>query len=217
MQERNDEIEALQAIFSGEFRLEDNNLLEIQINLDIGREVKLRCHLPEEYPSVPAIPMIEAQWLTDSAREALHSQLENIALHDIGSVIVFKWVDWLRESSLDFLARSGHLEIQTTELQSEDVVEAPSGEMAQDTALNLPDWAREPVESLSSWSVFDQQCGMRCGVWGELDGNLSVQVNGDAAVIDTFRRGPSDSRSGACLLHGQPRSPWSLFGRAIPG
>lgn len=197
MQERNDEIEALGAIFGDEFRLTNRETLEISINLDEKYQIKLSCYLPEDYPAVLAEPDLEGQCLTEVSKAALKAQLESIALHDAGSVVVFKWVDWLRDSALDFLHRNGHLDGQRNEIGT--------GHSAQETNMNndltlnntensataplldtdtvssnefrasvqLLDWVREsePFQTWNSWSAFDQQNGMRCGVWGELDGD----------------------------------------------
>ncbi len=189
MQEREDEIEALSAIFGDEFHLVDDQNLEVSITLD-AKELKLRCFLPENYPDASAEPNIEGSWLNDPSKAALRSQLEIIAEHDVGSVIVFKWVDWLRESSLDFLSRNELLDLQPgppsagagdiTILQENTTLESnidfsngpPLSTTHDENALNLPEWIQETqsFQTWASWSVFDQHNGMRCGVWGELDG-----------------------------------------------
>jgi hypothetical protein len=241
MPEREDEIEALEAIFGEEFRSMTRENIEISVNLDDNYQIKLQCFLPEEYPSVLAEPTLEGECLTDASKAALRSQLENIAMHDAGSVIVFKWVDWLRESALDFLSRNGHLDLQRDQLDGEQsahatdgvsntnqpaaAVDAASPALDLDPDLNalgvpcdLPDWTREDelVQKWTSWSAFDQQDGMRCGVWGELDGDYVVFLHHRELLTDTQRRGSPYSRSGALFCDGRPSETRRIILFAVP-
>lgn len=93
-QERNDEIEALQAIFTDEFRQINDDSFEIQIDKDLC----IRVCLPSNYPST-CPPLFELQngLLTDEQIISLSNQLEDMAASNLGEVVIFKWVEFLRE------------------------------------------------------------------------------------------------------------------------
>jgi len=96
-QARQDEIEALQAIFDQDFKLKDKEVFEVSVEVDEDRVLSLHAALPESYPSeAPPIFEFEAQWLTASDQEILTGGLNSLWVEGKGEVIIFNWIDWLR-------------------------------------------------------------------------------------------------------------------------
>ena len=105
--ERDEEIEALSAIFGDDFHLTDPDRREfdVAVHLDDGQRLRLCCSLPEAYPSTPPVYDIGGDCLNGACKSVIRAEFEAMALQDSGSVIVFKWLDWLRDAVPDLIAQ----------------------------------------------------------------------------------------------------------------
>eukprot|EP00029_Vermamoeba_vermiformis_P007662 TRINITY_DN3377_c0_g1_i2.p1 TRINITY_DN3377_c0_g1~~TRINITY_DN3377_c0_g1_i2.p1 ORF type:complete len:203 (+),score=34.46 TRINITY_DN3377_c0_g1_i2:343-951(+) len=104
-----EEIEALKSIYTEEeFKSisESNNRFEAIINLQNNRVLKLRINLPKDYPS-KIMPTIECtgKWLLQDQAAKLVRELKNLydTRESEDEVIIFKWIEWLRENTESFL------------------------------------------------------------------------------------------------------------------
>ena len=123
---RNDEIEALSAIYGEEWVAEDESNTVFSITLkdqtnsseshnrgqDSERMIRLELRLPDEYPlSQPPMYTLSAPWMSRRQKSLLTQQLEEIYCSNESQSILYLWI----EKSREFLNTS-----QTNESPSED-------------------------------------------------------------------------------------------------
>uniref|UniRef100_A0A8C1L3I0 E3 ubiquitin-protein ligase RNF14 n=1 Tax=Cyprinus carpio TaxID=7962 RepID=A0A8C1L3I0_CYPCA len=74
---------------------------------------------PAEYPSVSApVFTLSSNWLTRVQITALCRRLDELWEENQGNVVLFTWMRFLKEETLDFLGIQSPLEIQSTESES---------------------------------------------------------------------------------------------------
>ncbi|XP_021454817.2 E3 ubiquitin-protein ligase RNF14 isoform X1 [Oncorhynchus mykiss] len=134
LEEQEDELLALASIYSQEFRRAVSGLGgEIQVSLDLPRDFSvivkagdkhrdyvisflpplvLTFDLPLDYPSTSSPKFIlSCMWLSHSQLSAVCKHLDEIWEDTVGSVVLFYWVQFLRDDLLDFLNIRPPLEI----------------------------------------------------------------------------------------------------------
>ena len=107
--DREEEIDALAAIYSTEFNLIGPNRFELSLTVVSHlSKICLRCHLPEKYPSAER-PLfeLEAEWLDHVAESAVSAQLNVIWKENVGNVIIFLWSNWIQFEAAEFLTQRG--------------------------------------------------------------------------------------------------------------
>eukprot|EP00897_Mesotaenium_endlicherianum_P006220 jgi/Mesen1/5626/ME000282S04773 len=103
-----EELQVLESIFGTRCSVfADEHLCEVQVvpadselesAFDVATCFHLRVHLPETYPSTSApVAEIDAPWLTADARVRIWEGLQRLASESAGQVVVFDWVNWLKE------------------------------------------------------------------------------------------------------------------------
>ncbi|XP_018527073.1 E3 ubiquitin-protein ligase RNF14 [Lates calcarifer] len=139
MEEQEDELLALQSIFDSEefVRKESNPAGEIRVSVELpadfsvslteGETVRqyeisflppllLAFELPEDYPSSsPPSFTLTCSWLTHSQLSALGAQLTELYQATGGAVVLFSWVQFLKEDALKFLDIHALLELPSDE------------------------------------------------------------------------------------------------------
>uniref|UniRef100_A0A3Q1JNH1 RBR-type E3 ubiquitin transferase n=1 Tax=Anabas testudineus TaxID=64144 RepID=A0A3Q1JNH1_ANATE len=147
-EEQEDELLALDSIFgSGEFvRNESKSSGEIRVSVELpanftvvlkeGQTLRkyeisflppllLNFELPEHYPSSsPPSFTLTCSWLTNTQLSALTAQLLDLYQALGGTVVLFSWVQFLKEDALTFLDIQNVLELPNDEepLQTEDEI-----------------------------------------------------------------------------------------------
>ncbi|MCO5606251.1 hypothetical protein L7F22_060438 [Adiantum nelumboides] len=98
---RRDEAEVLKSIYGEDCVFHNDNSCEILVRpSEEGGIVPLRLciYFPESYPvtSEPILEM-EAPWLKHEMRQKLSRELHTIYQKNAGCVVVFTWVEWIKE------------------------------------------------------------------------------------------------------------------------
>ncbi|XP_071403053.1 E3 ubiquitin-protein ligase RNF14-like [Centroberyx affinis] len=174
LEEQEDELLALRSIFSPEEFVpageEPNCAGEIRVSVELPADFSvalregdglrqygisflppllLTFDLPEDYPSSsPPSFTLTCSWLTPTQLSALGAHLADLYGATGGGVVLFSWVQFLREEALSFLDIRSLLELPSSEerdpLSSDP---SPSVPLAEEQAASLP--AREKDETLS--------------------------------------------------------------------
>ncbi|KFM61569.1 Protein IMPACT-A, partial [Stegodyphus mimosarum] len=95
-----DEIQALSAIFSDEWLVEDDEqrVYSIKISNSSGNTVYFQVTLPENYPlDSPPIYQISAPWMKKNEKDLLYSELGEIYCCHAGESIIYLWIEKIRE------------------------------------------------------------------------------------------------------------------------
>ncbi|XP_077964057.1 E3 ubiquitin-protein ligase RNF14 [Gasterosteus aculeatus] len=157
-QEQEDELLALNSIFdSDEFvRDESKSAGEIRVSVEVpadftavlkeGESLRqyqlsflppllLTFELPQDYPSSSAPSFsLTCSWLTDTQLSALAAQLTDLYQATGGAVVLFSWVQFLKEDTLRFLDVHSVLELPSDEpgtlYDGQDSINAPLSEVA---------------------------------------------------------------------------------------
>ncbi|XP_028259021.1 E3 ubiquitin-protein ligase RNF14-like [Parambassis ranga] len=135
LEEQEDELLALESIFGSEefVRNESKSAGEIRVSVELPADFKvalkegetlrqyeisfltalvLTFDLPEDYPSCsPPSFTLTCSWLTYTQLAALSAQLGDLYQATGGAVVLFSWVQFLREDSLKFLDIHSLLEL----------------------------------------------------------------------------------------------------------
>ncbi|XP_029938846.1 E3 ubiquitin-protein ligase RNF14-like [Salarias fasciatus] len=135
LEEQEDELVALQSIFSNEEFVRDESKFagtvrvsaelpaDFTVFLKAGKSQRqykisflppllLSFELPEDYPSSsPPSFTLTCSWLTHTQLDALSAQLVEVYQANCGNVILFSWVQFLREEALKFLGICNELEV----------------------------------------------------------------------------------------------------------
>lgn len=143
-EERENELLALQSIFTSEefIRGESKAAGEIRVSAELpegfavsikeGERVRqyeitflpplsLTFELPEDYPSSsPPSFTLSCSWLTEKQLTSLGDQLTDIYQASSGAVVLFDWVQFLREDALRFLKIDAKLELHSEEQDTGD-------------------------------------------------------------------------------------------------
>lgn len=88
-----------------------NQFCEVQVYPADGSSngelsLRLGVHLPESYPSASSpVAELHAPWLSENTRRRLVEMLTNLYEESVGEVVVFRWVEWLKEQ--DWLWEEG--------------------------------------------------------------------------------------------------------------
>lgn len=155
-EEQEDELLALQSIFDSEEFVRDESKcageIRVCVELPAGFTVTLKegeslrrydisflppllltFDLPEDYPSSsPPSFTLTCSWLTHTQLSALSAQLTDLYQATRGTVVLFSWVQFLREDALRFLDINSLLELpseeQGTQYNSQDSLSAALSE-----------------------------------------------------------------------------------------
>uniref|UniRef100_A0A8C9YXD4 RBR-type E3 ubiquitin transferase n=1 Tax=Sander lucioperca TaxID=283035 RepID=A0A8C9YXD4_SANLU len=136
MEEQEDELLAFQSIFDSEefVRDESKSAGEIRVSVELPSEfivalkegkqyelsflppLLLSFELPEDYPSSsPPSFTLTCSWLTHTQLSALSAQLTDLYRATAGAVVLFSWVQFLKEDALRFLDIHTLLELPSDE------------------------------------------------------------------------------------------------------
>uniref|UniRef100_A0A667XHA5 RBR-type E3 ubiquitin transferase n=1 Tax=Myripristis murdjan TaxID=586833 RepID=A0A667XHA5_9TELE len=151
LQEQEDELLVLHSIFSpDEFVREEPKCDgEIRVSVELPKDfcdglrqyeisflppLLLTFELPEDYPSSsPPSFTLTCSWLTHTQLSTLSAHLVDLYQATGGTVVLFSWVQFLREEALSFLDIHSLLELPSDEHNSQ------SGQTGADQAASLPD------------------------------------------------------------------------------
>jgi len=102
--------------------------------------IKLEFSLPELYPS-QACPLycISCPWLLEDQRKRLEDQLKYLWDEQGGGVILFTWLNFLQEESLEFLGLSSQIDVCAFTERSVSVTEEPQPSCDNSDSLKLID------------------------------------------------------------------------------
>lgn len=101
-------------------------------NISFLPPLVLSFDLPDDYPSTSApVFTISSKWLTRVQITALCRKLDELWEENQGNVVLFTWIQFLKEETLDFLTIQSPLEIQRTGSQSQC---EPSQKHAEDAS-----------------------------------------------------------------------------------
>jgi E3 ubiquitin-protein ligase RNF14 len=90
--------------------------------------IALTCVLPKSYPCyMPPQFMILAYWLDSDSISKLCNSLDNIWAGESGQVVLYKWAEWLRSSSLSHLGFQHEILLDPLNMQSKTDWRAISG------------------------------------------------------------------------------------------
>ena len=97
-----DEIEALTAIYGGDFVVVDSKhrIYEIRVSseLDSWWSATLQVLLPPQYPSkVPPVFELHSAWMTEADKFEIGDNLYNIFRDCNGEIVLYQWVEYIRE------------------------------------------------------------------------------------------------------------------------
>ncbi|XP_070688663.1 E3 ubiquitin-protein ligase RNF14-like [Pempheris klunzingeri] len=170
LEEQEDELLALQSIFSSEefVRDESKSSGKIRVSADLPADFNvvlregdtlrqydisflppllLTFELPEDYPSSsPPSFTLTCSWLTHTQLSALGAQLTDLYQATGGAVVLFTWVQFLKEETLVFLDIHTLLELPSYERNAQDTSNAALSEPNSDP--HTPE--SEPTASQSS-------------------------------------------------------------------
>lgn len=102
-----DEVEALAAIYEDEWCVVDEAARIFCIKVTDGSSkpkwsVSLQVHMPSDYPSdSPPTYQLNAPWLRGDERRTIQNSLEEIYLENTGEIIIYLWVEKIREFLVD--------------------------------------------------------------------------------------------------------------------
>lgn len=123
LKHREEEIDALAAIYADDFSLLGLDRFEIRLTIcrNLSR-ICLRCYLPEKYPSSD-MPLfeLESEWLDHIAESALSDHLKTMWVENAGHVVVFLWSNWIQLEAVDFLSVQGIMNIGDDRVGSENI------------------------------------------------------------------------------------------------
>uniref|UniRef100_A0A3P8T4Z9 RBR-type E3 ubiquitin transferase n=1 Tax=Amphiprion percula TaxID=161767 RepID=A0A3P8T4Z9_AMPPE len=136
LEEQEDELLALQSIFDSEefVRDESKSAGEIRVSVELPADFNvyeisflppllLTFDLPQDYPSSsPPSFTLTCSWLTHPQLSSLHAlgvQLTDLYQATRGAVVLFSWVQFLREDALKFLDIHSVLELPSDEHNTE--------------------------------------------------------------------------------------------------
>ncbi|CAN9500693.1 unnamed protein product [Ophioblennius macclurei] len=134
LEEQQDELVVLQSIFDNEFDRDESKFAgkirvcaelpedftvvlkegdsQSQFGISFLPPLLLTFELPEDYPSSsPPTFTLTCSWLTGTQLAALSAQLIELYQANGGAVILFSWVEFLREEALKFLGIHSELEL----------------------------------------------------------------------------------------------------------
>lgn len=98
--------------------------------------IALTCVLPKSYPCLmPPQFMILAYWLDSDSISKLCNSLDNIWAGEPGQVILYKWAEWLRSSSLSHLGFEHEILLDPFNMQSKTDWRAISGFSSPDVDI----------------------------------------------------------------------------------
>lgn len=118
-QRRQEEMEAMEAIYGEDFTLDSEDSCTIKVSPPGSSVATLSLHLASTYPSLsPPSYSYFAPFLSSQEKETLRGSLEEIYLENLGQPVVFLWVECVR----DFL-NSRQEEIRQYEEDKEEVLE----------------------------------------------------------------------------------------------
>merc|ERR1719158_107643 len=119
-QRRQEEMEAMEAIYGEDFTLDSEDSCTIQVSAPGSSLASLSLSLPSTYPSLsPPSYSYFAPFLSSQEKETLRGSLEEIYLENLGQPVVFLWVECVR----DFLSSRQEEIRQYEEDKEEEVLE----------------------------------------------------------------------------------------------
>ncbi|XP_063748390.1 E3 ubiquitin-protein ligase RNF14-like isoform X2 [Eleginops maclovinus] len=148
IEEQEDELLALESIFNSEefVRDESKSAGEIRACVELPADfhvllkeghtlrqyeisflppLLLTFELPEDYPSCsPPLFALSCSWLTHTQLSTLSAQLTDLYLATGGAVVLFSWVQFLKEDALQFLDIHTLLELPSDEHSTQDPLNA---------------------------------------------------------------------------------------------
>ncbi|XP_037325132.2 E3 ubiquitin-protein ligase RNF14-like [Pungitius pungitius] len=225
-QEQEDELLALNSIFGSEefVRDESRSAGEIRVCAELpadftvvlkeGESLRqyqlsflppllLTFELPEDYPSSSAPSFsLTCSWLTDTQLSALAAQLTDLYLATGGAVVLFSWVQFLKEDTLRFLDIYSVLELPSDEpLYDSPDLNAPLSEAA----------APSQAPSTSDWGGADSM---------EAERTLRTSGNNHpstvAGVSKHLQYAPSDRSDRGEVSNDGGAAAWSIHSRESP-
>ncbi|XP_041646493.1 E3 ubiquitin-protein ligase RNF14-like [Cheilinus undulatus] len=168
-EEQEDELLALHSIFDSDefFRHESKFAGEIRASVELPADFTvvlkegetqrqyeisflpplcLTFELPEDYPSSsPPSFTLTCSWLTHSQLSALTAQLTDLYQDTGGTVVLFTWIQFLKEDALKFLDIHSLLELPSDEQNNESDVSASSS--GDEHLTGNPDNSQNPAPS----------------------------------------------------------------------
>uniref|UniRef100_A0A8C2Z995 RBR-type E3 ubiquitin transferase n=1 Tax=Cyclopterus lumpus TaxID=8103 RepID=A0A8C2Z995_CYCLU len=164
IEEQEDELLALNSIFdseefvrdgsksAGEFRISVElpfpNLLGMQYDISFLPPLLLTFELPDDYPSSSAPSFsLTCSWLTHMQLSALGAQLIDLYQATGGAVVLFSWVQFLKEDALRFLDIHALLELPSDEHSTQ-----------YDSLDSLNAALSEPKNNQQSGPTYRQDC-----------------------------------------------------------
>ncbi|KAL3135682.1 hypothetical protein ABBQ38_006154 [Trebouxia sp. C0009 RCD-2024] len=108
LQQQQDELAALEAIYGGDCVVSADRV-SCQVYIPDSTHIPsicLRVHLPPDYPiSAPPIPELAAPHLSDDVKACVIAELE--AQFAAGEVVLYTWVEWLKDQQQLWAPASG--------------------------------------------------------------------------------------------------------------
>ncbi|XP_037079618.1 protein IMPACT-like [Pollicipes pollicipes] len=95
-----DEVQALSAIYEQEWQVisEPSRIYAVVVGVDSGKKVTLEVTLPSDYPlEAPPQYQLLAPWLRGSLRHQLGSLLDTLYWENMGSSILYLWIERIKE------------------------------------------------------------------------------------------------------------------------
>ncbi|XP_030034113.2 protein IMPACT-B [Manduca sexta] len=94
-----EEVEALSSIYGDDWMTESAETRSYRIKIEENKnDVLLYVTLPENYPSQsPPKYELSAPWMDRKSKEKLHAALDEVYLENIGEMVLFQWVEKIRE------------------------------------------------------------------------------------------------------------------------
>lgn len=99
-----EEMEALQSIYGNDCTVSQEehycqaNVFPSEKDSMFDLALYLTAYFPELYPSSsPPIVELEAPWLQESTRQRINIELGKLFEENIGDVVVFQWIEWLKD------------------------------------------------------------------------------------------------------------------------
>ncbi|MFT7809305.1 E3 ubiquitin-protein ligase RNF14-like isoform X2 [Arapaima gigas] len=127
----------------------------------------LNFELPADYPSMSSpVFQLNCKWLSPSQLKAVQQHLEKMWQEDQGNVILFSWIQFLKEDLLDILQMQSVLEVSGNEVEkTAEIADEAQGELLSEEADASADLLLELLDfdEAEKQRAFDRQM-FSCGV-----------------------------------------------------
>ncbi|XP_053704129.1 E3 ubiquitin-protein ligase RNF14 isoform X1 [Synchiropus splendidus] len=148
-----------------DFRLVTKGDRELEYNVCFLPPLVLNFELPADYPSSsPPVFTLSSKWMSKGQMSSLCRRLDQLWEENHGSVVLFTWVQFLKEDTLDFLGIQSPLEVirRNVSGSAEEGRESREESTTDCRAVLLMDPRADPLPQLLDYDEAQRQRAFDC-------------------------------------------------------